>query len=134
MKTFYVFLTVLSDALKGALLSACLDEGMKVGPLGRGGGSQWDGEASTLLGLKIEVDNGYESLKAVKDPAAMNDKMREVLDKVGMVYHSLIVHEMGGSFSWVGSNIKMPKKTRFEKVDGGEKKPDDEIEFERKQP
>jgi hypothetical protein len=103
---FYVWATLTTDLSADRLVSGLVRKGYTTGPLAASGELSWSGELSSLVALK---------LTPVKDPAkdpalsVMKDVVK-VLEELKATRHSLIVLHVGGTCTWRGSNIVLPKE------------------------
>jgi hypothetical protein len=102
MKTFYVWATIFSPTGVRLLTAGLVERGFKVGPLAENRRLFWEGEASTLTAFQVET--GQEDVTR----ATLLQSVKDVLGAIGAMYHSLIVYETKGSFTWAESNIKLP--------------------------
>jgi hypothetical protein len=121
-KTFYMWATILSPAAGRVLASSLIERGYGVS--GMSDVMLREGEASTLIALKATSTANSSTIDRV-----LSD-FREIMSENSAMYHSLVVYDSVGKFSWIGSNIKLPvreekkaeipkeeTRTRFDVID-----------------
>ena len=107
--------------LHGLDTSNFVKRGYAVSPLATSGIISSIGPYSALVVLEINADvNRNKKLKNKKlDPKAFLEECKAVFRDFEGKYHSLVVYETNGSFSWAGSNLPKSEEeelTRFDKV------------------
>ncbi len=118
-KQFYVWVTVLTDAYTDLLISKFVRRGYDVSPGSSSGEVSRPGPYSSLISLDVSTSTNTKVKDKVLDAAKFLDEVKTVLGEFKALYYSIIVQEVGGQLSWVGSNMPKPKKeepTRFDKV------------------
>jgi len=124
---FNIWVTLTTEASVDLLISGLVRKGYVVGPLASDNSLFIKGDLSTLISLKLtkKLDD--------KDPLKIVMKdITSVLIDADRTFHSTVVAASGGSFTWRGSNIKLPQvpvKTAYERLtDDVEEVPDNEEE------
>lgn len=108
MKTYYLWATILTQAAGRVLIADLVNANCTISPAaGTSGRTFAEGEASTLLSLRIDT---------TLEPEALLNRIAEFLGANGAMWHSLILHDVGGTTRWRGSNIVLPKREEKQKV------------------
>jgi hypothetical protein len=112
----YVWITLLTKDAAEPLMGRLAAKGCTVSPLDKSGKSLWEGEASALLALDLHLPQS--TAKKVDSPAEALTWVKDILAQLGISYHSVVLSVYGITCTWNGGNIKLPKKTRFDKLKG----------------
>jgi hypothetical protein len=114
-KNFYVWATLISDRAANELVVGLVRRGFQVEPLADDNTLTNVGEVSVLCALNVIADHVPATLPEGRGPQHwVLDRVTEVLDETKNAYYSLIIFEIGGTCTWIGSNIKLPKKVADE--------------------
>jgi uncharacterized protein YaaQ len=114
-KTFYVWATILSPSSARLLTSGLVERGYGVTSLADNGTMMWEGEASTLVALQLTSSAEARTHQEVMGHVA------GVLDAISSMYHSLVVYNTNGAFTWRQSNIKLPERKPEKKPEASKK-------------
>ena len=123
---FYVWVTLFSDSAADRLTTGLIRRGLQVGPLSASKNLTISRQCSTLCALQIEGD--VPALDKGSGPQHwMMNHVRDTLQKNQDSCLSLVVHEMGMSFTWDGMIVnspegklpppKSPEPTAMDKID-----------------
>jgi hypothetical protein len=108
---FYVWVSVVSDRAVDRLVSGLVRRGMKVGPLATTGAICETGEASAFAALWVDVTP--PAAPTTTNDARTSwlvDQTREVLNDNRDSYYSILCLTGATTCTWLGPNIKIPKK------------------------
>lgn len=114
--TFYVWVTLLTEGYVDGLIAALVNAGYEVGALADSGVLTQTTDVSAMVALKV-IQAGQKN-KDIDRPKFLS-QLKELLKDKGYKYHSLVVHELNGSFTWCSGDIKLeprPEQTRFDKI------------------
>lgn len=103
-KVFFLWATILSPSAGRLLASGLVERGYEVQALASTKVMMREGEASTLVALKASSE------EETSTQATLLRQVKEIMEENTAMYHSLIVYHHGGSFTWEGSNIKLPPR------------------------
>ena len=107
-ETFYVWATLLSDRAADRLVAGLVRRGFQVETLSSRNEMTLVGEASALVALKIIAD--HRPADAAEPHYWVSTQTRDALDSAKDVFYSLVVYHIGGTCTWNGSNITLPKE------------------------
>lgn len=101
--TFFVWATLMTNSAANLFVAELVRESLTITALAGGKELTITGSFSCVVALNVQGD------APVKDPHMWcMAKVRGALAKCELYYYSLVVHHVGGSVTWAGSNIKAP--------------------------
>lgn len=108
--TFYVWASLLSERAVNNFVTGMVRRGFEVGPLARSDELTQVSEVSSLCAVKAEADHIPEPLPTDQNaPQWVLAQMVSVLEATKEQWFSLVVSHVGGTCTWRGPNITLPK-------------------------
>lgn len=121
MKTFYVWITLLTEGYVDTLVTKAVRRGYAVTSLSGDGNLTLKNKCSVLVALELTASEAKLTRKALT-PAEVLNEMKTLIGEIGLQYHSIIISEPGSGCTWNIGNIvppappPAPEPTRFDKV------------------
>jgi hypothetical protein len=106
---FYLWVTARTDVYADLIIVKLVKRGFSVSPLASNGEVALKTELSALISLEV-VANGSRTKNKAPDYTKFMDEVLAVLGELKMLYHSVIVSEVGGPSAWKIGNLTLPKR------------------------
>ncbi len=107
---FYLWGSFCTEAYVDVFVSLLVRAGYGVSPLASSKDLTCPGELSSLIALDLDAPKDFEATtdRTIVQVALQN--IKKILDDRKISHHGLVMHLVGGTFTWSVSNIKLTPK------------------------